>query len=301
MSNSLILDKVWNKLSKAVKKSSSPSMVAVAYWGNGASKLLPLKRGSTLVVDASLKAVSSGQTCPEDLKKMQKRGVKLYSCANLHAKVYVISKRAYIGSANVSKHSSEVLSEAMLSTADDKIVKEAREFIKKQCVQELGPELLDQLVHEYNPPIGGGGGSKSKHTRIEYLERTKYTEEEKFVYERGKEKARKRWKKRKGWIIDDYHLDNRLKDLSIGTKVYQIVEEDDGKILMSPPGNVIHLEHSNGNDVFVYLEIPTNKHRKQLSRVKYLVGAKLKSNLNKSHWTSKKLEKALHYVWNGSK
>ena len=39
-------------------------MVAVAYFGKGASRLLPLKRGSTLIVDMSRRAVGSGQTMP---------------------------------------------------------------------------------------------------------------------------------------------------------------------------------------------------------------------------------------------
>jgi len=49
--------------------------MAVAYFGKGASRLLPLTAGSRLVVDASECAVASGQTCPADLIKLVARGV----------------------------------------------------------------------------------------------------------------------------------------------------------------------------------------------------------------------------------
>jgi hypothetical protein len=38
-----------------------------------------LRAGSRLVVDASENAVKSGQTHPADLKKLQNRGVVIYS------------------------------------------------------------------------------------------------------------------------------------------------------------------------------------------------------------------------------
>lgn len=49
--------------------------VAVAYFSEGASSLLPLAKGSRLVVNASERCVASGQTCPADLIKLVERGV----------------------------------------------------------------------------------------------------------------------------------------------------------------------------------------------------------------------------------
>ena len=54
--------RVWATLTNAAKRSSGQSYIAVAYFGKGAARLLPLTRGSYLVVDASDMAVKSGQT-----------------------------------------------------------------------------------------------------------------------------------------------------------------------------------------------------------------------------------------------
>ena len=64
----LLTDRIWQSLTSSAKKCRKPSFVAVAYFGKGASKLLPLRPNSRLVVDASENAVKSGQTCPAELK-----------------------------------------------------------------------------------------------------------------------------------------------------------------------------------------------------------------------------------------
>lgn len=51
----------WAELTKFARKHRSAAHLAVAYFGKGGSKLLPLAKGSVLVVDASEAAVKSGQ------------------------------------------------------------------------------------------------------------------------------------------------------------------------------------------------------------------------------------------------
>ena len=77
-----LCDDIWKRIKEILAKSRQPAYVAVAYFGQGAAKLLPLPKGSRLVVDASQKAVKSGQTHPKDLITMRKRGVRVYSVAN---------------------------------------------------------------------------------------------------------------------------------------------------------------------------------------------------------------------------
>lgn len=149
--NRLISPRVWPELSRAVRASRGPSDVAVAYFGTGAAKLLPLTSESNLVVDASLHSVSKGQTNPNDLIAMTKRGVRVYSVTNLHAKVYVIGRFAFIGSANVSNHSASSLVETVLCTSDRKIVNESREFVLGLCYDELTPTRLRKLKAIYRP------------------------------------------------------------------------------------------------------------------------------------------------------
>jgi hypothetical protein len=96
----------WRSLTAAAKSARKPALVAVAYFGKGASKLLPLPGGSRLVVDASEDSVKTGKTHPRDLKRLQKRGVVIYSHSSLHAKVYAFDGYVFVGSANASNRRS---------------------------------------------------------------------------------------------------------------------------------------------------------------------------------------------------
>src|SRR6266853_4325440 len=118
MTVTLLTRRIWPTLTAAAKGSRARPTVAVAYLGQGAAKLLPLPNGSWLVVDASESAVKSGQTCPAELKKLLKRGVRIYSRKNLHAKIFVFGPKAFIGSANVSRNSASMLHEAVVAITD---------------------------------------------------------------------------------------------------------------------------------------------------------------------------------------
>ena len=109
---------IWPRLTGLVRKAKS-SQVAVAYLGKGASRLLPLKASSKLIVDLSENAVKAGQTSPQEILKLVLRGVNVSSVGNLHAKVFVIGNRAFIGSANASFHSAQTLVEAMIETTEN--------------------------------------------------------------------------------------------------------------------------------------------------------------------------------------
>jgi len=92
MTTAFLSRDIWPQLTKAARDSRQRCAVAVAYFGKGASRLLPLGKGSRLVVDASERSVASGQTCPADLIKLVKRGVAVYGVPNLHAKVFVLGR-----------------------------------------------------------------------------------------------------------------------------------------------------------------------------------------------------------------
>ena len=64
MTSELITNEVWTQISRAARRCNSPSHVAVAFIGSGASRMLPLKKGSRLVVDASRRTVKAGLTSP---------------------------------------------------------------------------------------------------------------------------------------------------------------------------------------------------------------------------------------------
>jgi hypothetical protein len=75
----LVTTSVWKKITSAAKSATKPSFAAVAYFGSKGDKLLPLRSGSKLVVDASLGAVSTGITDPKALRRLHNDGVKVFS------------------------------------------------------------------------------------------------------------------------------------------------------------------------------------------------------------------------------
>jgi hypothetical protein len=264
---------VWPRITKATRQSRQRCAVAVAYFGQGGASLLPLRDGSSLVVDASEAAVKSGQTCPQELKKLLGKGVRIFTVPNLHAKVFVLGKKAFVGSANVSKRSAEWLVEAMVETTEPKAVAAARGFVRDLCVQELGPKAIDRLARIYRPPrIAGAPGARNQKGKLRgthelprvfmtQLDVGEIPEGSESVYEAGMRVAAQRQKKRVKYQIDDFwrHGDRVFKS---GDMVVQVLDEGGGRLMVHPPGTVLHTRkwrRGRKSATFVYLEVPTRR------------------------------------------
>jgi hypothetical protein len=245
--NSFVTNGIWKSISSAAKRSDAPVYASVAYFGKGASKLLPLPTNSRLVVDASIGAVKNGQTCPADLKAMQKRGVRIYSIPNLHAKVYVFGGTAFIGSANASNHSAGTLIEAVIQTADKGIMRSAREFVRGLCLDELGPERLDYLAKLYRPPRFANGAKRSskKHgirpelprLLLAQLENESPPSETKATVRDGLESAKKKRKHGRNYTFDYFWWRGTF-PYKVGDKVIQVTEENSRLSLVAPPADI---------------------------------------------------------------
>ncbi len=189
---------LWGKI-KGLAKRSKRKDIAVAYLGSGASKLISLGKGDTLVVDMSSQAVKSGQTNPFEVEKYIESGVEAFSCANLHAKVYLFDKTAVISSGNLSIHSQNALVEAGVVTQEPTVLKSARGFIKSIQVEPITPEYLKLRKQQYRPPEFSDGGNHRQHTKevvpaysrlwLNGIEDVKLSEEEERISERESEKA----------------------------------------------------------------------------------------------------------------
>ena len=285
MSASLVSNNVWSQLTKTARACRQSSLVAVAYFGQGASRLLPLAPGSILVVDASEASIRAGQTAPSELKLLAKKGVKIYSRPGLHAKVYVLGDKLFIGSANASNNSSENLIEAMYMTSDREAIREAKSFINTLCVSPVGPEELDQLCSIYSPQARKGSSSKAP-IRIERLCLINYTPTEEEACEKGKKIAERIWKRRPGYTIDQFPLRQMLQKLEIGTTVVGILEKKGKQIFVEPPGKVIHIEPFGKNRGFLFLEKPTNQRSRRIELVAKRVGRWLTMKEMSSYWLS---------------
>lgn len=148
----LLTPRVWKVITSAAANCNNPAYVAVAYFSEKGDSLLPLPPGSSLVVDASVSTVSTGATCPTALERLRKKGVAIYSAQDLHAKVYVFDKVAFVGSANASLRSDKTLIEAVLRVDAKSTISSAREFVESLCVNKLSASNLAGLSQYYKRP-----------------------------------------------------------------------------------------------------------------------------------------------------
>lgn len=121
MTTFLSNETLWQAISAQIKAASHVD-AAIAYFGQGGAKLLPLRNGHRLVVDMNPATVRAGSTDPREIEKLIRRGVQAFTRRNLHAKIVVANKSVISGSANVSRHSQQVLDEAAILTTEPSAV-----------------------------------------------------------------------------------------------------------------------------------------------------------------------------------
>jgi hypothetical protein len=277
----LVTTAPWDRIQSLVEKQPGKCCVAVAYFGSGASKLLPLKAGSVLVIDMSERAVKSGQTKPSEVSKLLRNGVEVHSVENLHAKVFVVGRRGLVGSTNVSFTSANGLVEALLETSAPEPVRLCKEFVRS-----LQGEIIDlaharQMQHLYRPPKFGKGKRKQsvKSTRQPAhaplwavpTERITIDEQDQAHAEEGRPKARKRMQYPRASNIDEFywHGSDFIHRLAAGHMVIQVTEEA-GKKMISPQARVLHIEEyrkRRSRSAVVFLEIPKRLRRKSVKSV----------------------------------
>ena len=269
MVTTLITEEIWTELRRAVKATREPSWVAVAYFGKGADARLKLAAGSRLVVDASLGAVKSGQTHPLSLLRLVRHGVRVFSVENLHAKVYLIGRRAFIGSANASRSSAERLLEAVVATTDPSVVKHARKFVQNLCMDELSPDELARLQKQYRDPKRLPNQSaraprrRKTRARISPLRLTQlrlmdWPESETRLHADGLKRARARREHRDGWRIQDFRAAGQPR-YRRGELVMQLIDEGRGRTFVEPPGkvlNIVRRRTRRGRVAYVFVEVP---------------------------------------------
>lgn len=307
MSTELITQNIWQRLTQAVKKTKTKSIVAVAYFGKGGATMLPLAKGSTLLVDASEKAVKSGQTCPAELIKLYNRGVLIYSLQDLHAKLFIVGNALYIGSTNVSGRSSTLLTEILIKITDKNSIFDAKQFISNLCKVELGSELLSELNAKYRPPHIPGGKIAGKRNSsnstkpsfcIYHLNASGFDEDEQEQSKIGSKEAGKNRINKSRHYVDEFvwRGDFKPKKMDI---VMQILDEGD-KVYVSPPGIIIHQrkwKSGNKNKTICFVECPDNR-RKEITKFKKRLTKQETKQLNRNGKASKALTEKIFSLWN---
>jgi hypothetical protein len=272
MSNPLVLDDPWSRIAAACKKSRAD--VAVAYVGQGATRLLPLRSGSKLVVDASEAAVRSGQTDPRELLKYFRKGVEVFSQPRLHAKVFAFSKVAFVGSTNVSNHSAEVLVEAAVALSTPPAVAQARRFVLDVAESPMGEEFLTKLVKIYRPPRFAGGTRRKKRRRASKQVRlaeakplrvirlvpVEWSEADYKADDAGRKVAERR--KTKGFKLDSFGWHGWVRR-SLDEEVVMVTKHSARNITIAPPGRILAARKVGRSRLsIVQIELPPKYTRK---------------------------------------
>jgi hypothetical protein len=216
------------------------------------------------------------RSCPADLLQLVERGVSVYSVSNLHAKVFVVGRAAYVGSTNVSSRSATQLIEAVIRTTEPSIVRFARLFVEEHCLHELTPSVLRRLQKLYQPPRAPGGkrfeSSKTEVVRRPSLPRLllaqlvleeDWSERDQALHDAAMVVAKKRRKHARSCEMDSFRYPGQC-PFARGDAVIQVTDEGKGETLVSPPGNVLHVRtrrRGKRSVSFVYLECPARRRR----------------------------------------
>jgi hypothetical protein len=291
MTTKLLSTGIWGSITAATRKVPGGCYVAVAYFGNGAIRQLPLSRGSTLIVDMSEQAVKSGQTKPSELLMLVNRGVVVHSVRNLHAKVFVIGKHAFIGSTNVSRHSANDLLEAVVQTDDQAVVSSCRLFVKSLQGELVTPEHARQMEKLYRPPKFGGGRrnqvSKTKavpgHSPLWVvpLDLDDWDKGDDEQQQQGLPTAQSRLRSSELFLIDEFRcLSKHLLDgLKTNDLIVQILRENKKRQMVSPASRVVHIQrYKDGRThrAIVFLEKAKRSRCRNLDRIIKRIGPRAK-------------------------
>lgn len=139
---------------REVLAAGAPANMAVAFWGKGSTKLLGLPKAlKHIQIICDLR---SGSCNPDELIDLINRGARIWTLNGLHAKVYLSSGMAVVGSANASanglaEEGAEIdySLEAGIFTSDTKIIKTAASWFEQRLDEA---ELVDkELVEEFRP------------------------------------------------------------------------------------------------------------------------------------------------------
>lgn len=136
----LSINALWADI-ESLAMNAAIKQAAVAYVTD--ESRIKFGNGDILIVDASDKAIASGQTKAEVIKRAFNRGAKIYSLPNLHAKVMLLDEMAVIGSSNISTFSSQILKEAAIITDSKDIIVSVRNFIH-QLKNDTSAQKVDK-------------------------------------------------------------------------------------------------------------------------------------------------------------
>ncbi len=286
---SLISDQLWHELKRQAKETKRRSCVAVAYLSPGAFRRLPLRPGSLLVVNCNETTVRGGQTDPREVLKYLEHGVMVYNVSNLHAKVFVLGSRVFVGSSNVSS-SSEGLLEAAIVSKDRSLVQACKTFVRSLVGEAMTPAELDRLIQLYDPKrfkskVGRRGNGRRQrriipqHNPIWAVRTVEgYWQEADYEAEETSRDVAIQRLSSDDFKMDDFrwhgHSSAFFRGVREGDVILRVHEASPRKIFLQPPEKVVLIKrYKRGKRLMVFVERRKRLRQRSLSEVQHSVPA----------------------------
>ncbi len=142
---------LWRWITHFGRRSNGRRLVAVPYVGSGGAGLVHLTRGDVLVTSLTEANARAGLIDPREIRQLQRKGVRIYTRPDLHAKVYLLGRLALVASANLSKHSKDFLEEAGLIVGHGPTAAVIRQWFGTLMAQPVTPSILRRCLSVYRP------------------------------------------------------------------------------------------------------------------------------------------------------
>lgn len=260
-------ERLWPTVKKLAHRSRGTRIAVSAYIGSGASKMLPLRRGDVLLCALSLRNCRAGNVYPSELRRLLKKGVKVFAQADLHAKVYLFGGTGVVGSANMSGNSERVLDEAAILVRGA-LVREIREWVKQRLGDPVQMGFLEECERVFRAPRFGAGvpqrGKKSGHRSpregsvwLVKTSPTEFPEAEAATVQAGDKVARRRLGRPRANDLDTIRWPHATR-IQPGDTLINL-HSNGRKVRVLPHGKVVHrkvVPARQGSATYLYFEVP---------------------------------------------
>ena len=228
-----------------------------------------MEKGDVLIVNMSDKNLKTGATNPYEIEIFLKKEVKIFSCSNLHAKVFIFDNTLIVGSSNVSQNSKNKLLEAAIVTKNKKSIIKANTWIKSLQLQEISPEQIEHGKRIYKPPIKEKKSQRNAQPQLPelwILSTREYdpSEKEKNILEAIEKRVSKKTDSTK-YEIESIRWNGKsriIKRIRNGHFIVQIHKESEDRILVYPPSFLVNIKHYSNDKgtkkVYLTIETPTD-------------------------------------------
>lgn len=139
----MITGDVWGKINTKYLPKKGVRKAVIAYV---TKKSKILRKGDSLICDASKQAIRYRKTCAKTLEYYYEKGVQIKSFENLHSKFLYTDNQLVIGSANLSKNSAERLTESAIVVTNKNEISNAKAFFYK--LTKEAKEVDEDYLHE---------------------------------------------------------------------------------------------------------------------------------------------------------